>query len=728
MSKEIEFTPNSVNTDKENRVLKALQGDYENCKAYNQSWHNRIDKWINEYMSEPYGNEKKYKSQIVTKDIKKYSEWRQASILDPFISTPDIIKCNPSNSDSIQLARNAEMILNQQFCRQFSRYNFLKNALTVMDIEGTCIIKTGWEFLEEEREVYEKQLIPLMDNNGNLILDPMTGQPPMDENGQPIMQEIKVRVKKMVRVIDRPTAAVVRNKDIFIDPSCLGDFSNMQFIIHQYETDLSTLKSDKRYKNIDRIKISSKEDYSKDPDYSNEVSDYFEFADKPRAKILVKEYWGNYDLNGDGIAEPIVCAWVDNIVIRLEDNPYPDKKPPFIIVPMLPIPFQLTGESSAELLGDTQKLKTAIFRGFIDNMASSANSQIGIMQGALDEINKQRFLEGKNFEMKQGANAQSIYQGNFNQLPQSIFNILQLVDSEATQLTGVNTFGNHQTSNMIGENGASNRGVLDGGNLRKLMIVKNISENLIKPLMRKWLEYDAELLPPETVVRSTRNEGEFEVVRRDDLYGSIDLDITISTNEDNAAKARELAFLLQTIGPNEDPGIRKIIMSEIMRLHKLYDCAHMVETYQPQPDPMQQALMQAQIENLQAQTQELMASAGRQQIDGSLKEAKIPVEQAKAQALGKQSNLKALEFYQKQNRFDQMQNAALKEKEIDEKTKNERIKLQLEALDKIFKMEGEKAKRGEPSIYSPITNDNRPKAKSEYSPSSEPNTARRLNQ
>lgn len=740
MSKK-DFKPSIHNTNQENNVLRALQGDYELCKSYNKKWHNLIDEWTDEYMGRPYGNEKDGKSKIVTRDIKKHSEWLQASILDPFVSTPDIIKCSPTNIQSIKLARNAEMILNQQFCRQFNRYNFLSRALKVMDIEGTCIIKTGWEFLEEEREVYEKQVIPMIDEMGNPVINEM--------DGQPVLQEIKVKVKKKVRVIDKPTAEVVRNKDIFLDPRCLGNIENMQFIIHEYETDLSTLKSDKRFKNVDKIKVDTDDEKEyKDNDYGELDGETFEFNDKPRKKIVVREYWGNYDLNDDGIAEPIVCAWVGSICIRLEENPYPDKKPPFIITPVLPIPFQLIGESNAELLGDTQKLKTAIMRGFIDNLAASNNAQIGVRQGALDAINQKRMLEGKNFMFMSGTAGEAFWTGSFNQLPNSIFNLLQLLDAEATSLTGVNTYGTNQTTNMIGENAASSRGVLDGGNLRKLMIVKNISENLIKPLMRKWLEYDAVLLPEETIIRATaNNSGEFEVIRRDDLYGSIDLELTISTNEDNAAKARELAFLLQTIGPNEDAQVRKMIMIEIANLHKMHELANRLETYEPQPDPLQQELMIAQIEYIKAQTQELLASAGRQQIDGSLKEAKIGVEQAKAQSIGKDINLKGLDFYQKQNRFDTLAANALKEKEIDERSQIEKQRLQLEQLDKILKIEAEKAKRGEKSVYdkflpmnddtsqeiegkgqsySPISNDNRSKAKTNYSPSANPNTSRKL--
>ena len=60
-------------------------------------------------------------------------------------------------------------------------------------------------------------------------------------------------------------------------------------------------------------------------------------------------------------------------------------------------------------------------------------------------------------------------------------------------------------------------------------------------------------------------------------------------------------------------------MSQIAKLYKMPDLAYFIDTYQPQPDPMQQAMLQAQLENLQAQTHELMTSSERNIVDGSLK-------------------------------------------------------------------------------------------------------------
>ncbi|EJM4836582.1 hypothetical protein NON42_001166 [Campylobacter coli] len=675
-----DIEPNMNMNGKETALLQTLQGNYRDAKVYSSAWISKIVAWKQEYNGDKYGNEVKGKSQIVARDIKKYSEWLNPSIIDPFVSTPDIVKCDPTHPSSVNAAKANELVLNTQFCRQFNRFNFLSRAIKVLDTEGTCVIKTGWEYQEDKRTIKYNRPTPILDNNGEMILD---------QNGQPLLENELVEEERVIALINRPTAMVCRNEDIFLDPTCLGDMDKCQFIIHRFETNLSTLSQDPRYKNLDKVQLSMDEDFKRE-------ALGFRFEDKARKNIVVYEYWGNYDYNEDGIAEPIVCSWVGNILIRLEDNPYPDKKPPFIICPFLPEPFSLYGESNAEMLSEIQKVKTAILRGFIDNMAASNNGQIGIRKGTLDVTNKNRMLRGENFEYQGDPN--SIFVGQFNQLPNSIFNFLQYLTSEAESLTGVNSFGTNPVYTQMGENSTS-KGVLDGGNQRKLHIVRNISENLVKPLLRKWMEYNAEYLDEETMFRIT--ETDFIPVRRDDLYGSIDIDLRISTNEDNQLKAGELSFLLQTIGPHEDPKIRQRIMSQIAKLYKMPDLAYFIDTYQPQPDPMQQAMLQAQLENLQAQTHELMTSSERNIVDGSLKEAKIPVEQAKARQLGANTDFRNLEYYQKQQGIDKMQDFAKTQADLESK---ERMKqMDNETKLAIKQMELVNKEKDRATQYSPTT-------------------------
>ena len=613
-------------------ILKAFKADLKNADQLQKEWLAKRDIWLNESYGNPYGNEVDNKSKIVSKDIKKQIEWLIPSAADPFLSTSDVIKCTPITAEDTLPARQNELLLNTQFCRKFPRFNFINKAIRVLATEGTLVIQTGWDY--EDKEVEEEVEIAVVDKYGNTI----------------IMKEIQ-KVTKVIK--NQPTAIVCRNEDIFIDPTCMDDMDKCQFIIHRYESDLSTLKADGRYKNLDKIDTNSG---GYDPDFDAQDKTEFKFEDKARKKVLVYEYWGNYDVNNDGITEQVVCAWVGDTIIRLEDNPYPDKKPPFIVVPFSSIPFQMYGEALAENIGDNQKVKTAITRGIIDNMAKSNNGQIGIRLGALDLANRRKFLQGKNFEFK-GTPA-DFWQGSFNQIPGSVFDMLQLMNNEIESQTGVNAFSKGLTGNSLGSSATAARGVLDATALRRLHLVRNIAENLVKPLMRKWMAYNSEFLEEEEVVRVTNEE--YVPVRRDDLEGKVDIDITISTYEEANARSQELGFMLQTLGNSIPFELTQLILSEIVKLGRMPELEKALREYKPQPDPIQEQIKQLELQKLQlennklmAEIQDLSARAGENEVDMKLKEYKAQVEAAKARALHSKADLDDLAMLMKDEGYDE---------------------------------------------------------------------------
>lgn len=566
------------------------------------------------------------------------------TIADPFLSTTDIVKCNPVTYEDTLAARQSELLLNTQFVRKFPRYNFINKALRVLATEGTVIVQTGWDYEDEEVEVEAETVV-------------------IDANGMEMIVSETVTETRVIR--NQPTAVVCRNEDIFIDPTCMDDMDKCQFVIHRYETDMSTLRADGRFKNLDKIDMNGASPFA-DTDYLPEDETDFKFQDKARQKILVHEYWGNYDIDDDGQVEAIVCAWVGNTMIRLEENPYPDKKPPFVIVPFNSVPFQLFGEALAEVIGDNQKVKTAITRGLIDNMAKSNNGQIGMRKGAVDQVNRKRFLKGDNFEFN-GTPA-DFWQGSYNQIPSSAFDMLALMNNEIESQTGTKSFSGGISGNALGSSATGVRSVMDATSVRRIHLVRNIAENMIKPLMRKWLAYDSVFLEEEEIIRITNEE--FVPIKRDDLSGNLDIDINISTAEDNAAKSQELSFLLQTLGNTMPFEMTQIVIAEIAKLSKMPELEKQIREFKQQPDPAQEqakqlelAKLQMEIEKIKADVADKYARAGENQIDAEVKRNKAAVEAAKARALNSKADLDDLEMLKRDNQVDEM-NAA-QEKELD---------------------------------------------------------------
>ena len=621
------------------QLLNSLKADLKSSEVLKKVQDSLIAGWKAEYNGEPYGNETNGKSKIVSRDIKKQSEWQHATIVDPFVSTPDIIKCTPITFDDESAARQNELLLNSQFCRKFDRFNFISKSVKVLDREGTLVIQTGWDY--EEREVTSVKDVVTVDEFGE----------------EHIVEE---EVTETVVVKNQPTAKVCRNEDTYIDPTCQDNLDDADFVIYRYESNLSTLRKDGRYKNLDKVAKAGSEDL----DYTSPDETAFEFTDEPRKKLIVYEYWGNYDVDGDGIAEPIVCAWINDVIIRLGSNPYPDKKPPFLVVPFNSVPFKLHGEANAELIGGNQKVKTAVIRGIIDNMALSNNGQVATRKGALDPINRKKFLAGKNFEFNGSLN--DFWQGSYNSIPGSAFDVIGLMNNEIESITGTKSFSGGINGGSLGSTATGARGAMDATATRRMNLVRNVAENLIKPLMRKWMSYNSEFLEDEEIVRVTSEE--FVEVKRDDLDGRVDIDITIATAEDNAAKSQELSFLLQTVGPNEDPAIRRELMADIMELMRMPDQAKRLREYQPQANPLEEKMKQLQLENLvlenehlKAQVKDKHARADENLVDAELKQYKAQVEKAKARKLNTDSDMSDLKFIKEDEGYAHLERVELED-------------------------------------------------------------------
>jgi len=635
-------------------LLAAFKKDQKAADSLRLAMVTSVEQWKKQYHGEPYGNEQKGKSELVSRDIKRQDEWQHASIKDPFVSHSDIIKCNPVTFEDRQAATQNELVLNTQFTRQFPRYKFMTDVIKLYYAEGTVIVKTSWDYEDQTEEVEMPLWAP----------DPITGSP----------IQVDTQLVKQLKVLrNRPDASICRIADVFLDPTAEGDFDRSQFIIHRYESDISSLRKAGKYKNLKKLAMNLARDAGDDFDPTDETD--FVFEDQARKKIIVYEYWGNYDIENTGIAEPIVCTWCNDVIIQLESNPYPGQELPFLILANNSIPFKLYGEANAELIGDNQKVTTAIKRGILDNMANSNNAQKGIRNGALDILNKKRFLNGKNFEFN--GSTQDFYEGSYNNIPNSVFSVLEVVNNETESMLGVKSFTGGISGNHLGSTATSARGAMDAVSVRRLDIVRNIAENLLKPLMRKWMAYNSEFLSEEEVIRITNEE--FVNIRRDDLKGMIDIQIEVSTSEDNSAKAQELSFLLQTLGQEMDQGMRTLLMSQIAKLNKMPDLAKQLEEYQPQPDPFAEKMKELEVRGKEAEIEERLSRARENEVDIRAKSARAALDEARAREIGVNADLKDQEFIRKaegtdfeekmvEKSFDRETQAGLKE--IDRLTKN----------------------------------------------------------
>ncbi|ANT44358.1 portal protein [Pseudomonas phage vB_Pae575P-3] len=481
-------------------------------------------------------------------------------------------------------------------------------------------------------------------------------------------------------VENHPTVQVCDYNNIVIDPSCGSDFSKAKFLIETFESSYAELKADGRYKNLDKIQVEGQNLLS-EPDYTgpSEGVRNFDFQDKSRKRLVVHEYWGYYDIHGDGVLHPIVATWVGAVMIRMEENPFPDKKIPYVVVNYIPRKRDLYGESDGALLIDNQRIIGAVTRGMIDTMARSANGQVGVMKGALDVTNRRRFDRGENYEFNPGADPRAaVHMHTFPEIPQSAQYMINLQQAEAESMTGVKAFNAGISGAALGDTATAVRGALDAASKRELGILRRLSAGIIE-IGRKIIAMNAEFLDDVEVVRITNEH--FVDIRRDDLAGNFDLKLDISTAEEDNAKVNDLTFMLQTMGPNMDPMMAQQIMGQIMELKKMPDFAKRIREFQPQPDPIAQQKAQLELMLLQAQIEAERARAANYMSGAGLQDSKVGTEQAKARALASQADMTDLNFLEQESGVQQARKRELQQAQSEAQGKLAMLNSQLKRLD-----------------------------------------------
>ena len=671
-------------------VLKIFKQDLTNAEPFKSKWDKKRETYHNEWAGKAYGNEVKNKSSVISRDIKSAQTWQHSTLKDPFVNSTDGVKATPVGAEDTGLSLQAASVLNYQYSRQFKRYKFITAGLKVFQVEGTVVARCFWDFeekiIETEEPVMEMlpppEMLPRLQQAKVAVetgqMDPqqfIQMQMQAQQAVQPTQVGTKI-VKKKIKLKNNPNARICRNTDLWIDPTCKDDIENAQFVIERIKTNKSDLNKNPLYENVDKIRIDLE---APEADYSatSENDESFEFTDEARKELDLYEYWGNFDINNTGIAVPVVLAWVGNTVLRWEESPYSDGKVPFISCAFDAEPFSINGEANGELLSTDQKIRTAIKRSLIDTLDKSTNGQRGFQDGALDPIEERNFKNGKDFKFQ--GQSPNFWEGKYNDFNSSVLSFYQQVGGEMQSNVGVRPFGGGAQSGALQsakQVGAS----MDAVGKREVDISRNFAENFIKPMLIKWNVMNNDFLDPEDIERITNKP--YVAFDPADPDGNLDIRIQVNTAEADAEKSRELAFLQQTMGPNDDPKVSRKIRAEMFKLKKMPELSKWIEEYEPEPDPMEQLKAQLEIELLKATIEEKKSRAIENQYDMELKQAKTIVEQAKARQLHGVADTTDLDFVRKETgtvhredmeKEQQKADNQLRNKVVEQKTGNNTV-------------------------------------------------------
>ena len=610
-----------------------VKEDLEQAKAFHDAQVTKVRRWND--LSAVSGSARppqvKGRSSVQPKLIRRQAEWRYAALTEPFLGTENIYKVSPVTFEDTDSAKQNGTLLNWQFRTKLNKVKFIDDYVRSVVDEGTAIVRLGWKrdtvtikkkvpvfthyelTSEEEAQMFQQALTASQE-------DPRTFNETAPEElkacidyyleqGVPTSAQITgEQIVDEEKIIENcPTVEVMNLSNVYIDSTCNGDLKKALFVIVSFETNKAELlKEPKKYKKaqLDLIDWNSS-NVAAVPDHETTTSDTNQFSDALRRKVVAYEYWGYYDIDKTGVLSPIVCTWIGNVMIRMEKSPFATGCP-FVLVPYSPVKRSLYGEPDAELLEDNQKILGAVTRGMIDLLGRSAHGQQGFAKGMLDPLNRRRYENGQDYEFNPNVHpANGLIEHKFPEIPQSALLMLNLQNQEAEALTGVKSFSGGISGEAYGKVATGIRGALDAASKREMAILRRLAQGMVE-IGNKIIAMNAELLTDKEVVRVTNEQ--FVEIKRDDLPGNFDLEVDISTAEVDNAKSEDLAFMLQTLGPNMDQSITMMLLAEIATLKRMPMLAHKLKTWKPpEPSPEETEMQQLAMEKARKEV-ELLAS------------------------------------------------------------------------------------------------------------------------
>lgn len=626
-----------------------MKADLEYARQESQDQASNVTGWLDLRNATGAESGRKSKlpgrSSVQPKLIRKHNEWRYPGLSEPFLNSPDLFKIRPRTYRDRDAARQNQLILNYQFTAKIRKVDWIDKYVRKTVDEGTAIVRVGWERKSEKIKttlnkweyypITDQQQLEVLAQATQMYMDdpilfttdtnvPESLVASVEYSAQAKIPVYAVKVGEEEVLEERisfnqPSLKLINVKNIFIDPSCEGDWEQAQFIIYTYETTESELKKRKTFKNLDKVSWQANyvvsQQANQDHESKSPMVDTRVRGNKK--KVLVYEYWGFEDIYDDGTMSPVVVSWIGDTIIQMEENPFPDRKPPFVIVPYMPISDSVFGESDASLLQDNQRISGALTRGLIDLMGRSANAQTGYAKGFLDATNKKRFIEGQDFEFNpMGDPEAAMKQMKYPDVPQGALIMNQMQQQEAEAMSGVKAFSSGITGDAFGKVARNTGAVLDAAGQREMSLLRRLAEGM-KLIGQKIMMMNQVYLTDTEVVPIT--DEKFIEIRRERLAGDFDLICDIASAQMDDLRSQDLGMMLQTIGPDMDPGERKMILAEIAELKRMPELAHSIRTYQPQPDPMQVELQKAQLELLKAQIDEMKSRAEKNRADAENK-------------------------------------------------------------------------------------------------------------
>lgn len=137
--------------------LTDLKADMAEANESHQAHVTEVDEWLQVFRGGEELPKVPNRSSYRPRLARKQAEWRYPALSEPFLSTDDIFNVYGVTADDVDNARSAALVLNHMFRKAVNVVNFFDEYARCAVEEGSVILKTGWNLVEEGKGNYTGQ-------------------------------------------------------------------------------------------------------------------------------------------------------------------------------------------------------------------------------------------------------------------------------------------------------------------------------------------------------------------------------------------------------------------------------------------------------------------------------------------------------------------------------------------------------------------------------------------
>jgi hypothetical protein len=299
--------------------------------------------------------------------------------------------------------------------------------------------------------------------------------------------------------------------------------------------------------------------------------------DGAMAEIEITEAYVYADLNGDGVAESlkVVTAGGNGGRKLLEAVEWPDDRP-FVDWTPQPVPHRWMGQSAADNVMDLQRVKTALWRGGLDNIYAQNRPQRGVNADKIvdpDEVLNPVF--GGIIRTKE-APASVIQDLTVPNIANVTLGAIQAVDGIIQRRTGISgATASLDATALEPQTATAEQLEHDASYARVEMIARNMAELGLKKLFAKLLRI---IVRNQDRPRTIRLRNEW--VAFDPRSWNAAMDVSVNVGLGTGSRERDLKMLggiaarqeaiIQRLGP-DNPVVKPSMY--VRTLHKMVEAA-----------------------------------------------------------------------------------------------------------------------------------------------------------